>query len=162
VAGEERKQPGLYFMRSSESLVRYPYSPLYPITPLPACSQPPVCLTVTQGLTAHRVKVLFHSKHPPGLNPPMKYDRDHSSVPRNLTISGRPAPASFKDFLDFPFHFVEHHLFPSSRRSVHGRMAEGGHGLPKVSPGPGMPYPYTPCGQATPENASRSFQGWPT
>jgi hypothetical protein len=29
----------------------------------------------------------------------------------------------------------------------HGRMARGCHGLPKVSLGPTMPYPSTPCGQ---------------
>jgi hypothetical protein len=29
---------------------------------------------------------------------------------------------------------------------AHGRMARGGHGLPKVSPRPAMPYPSTPCG----------------
>jgi hypothetical protein len=29
------------------------------------------------------------------------------------------------------------------------RMARGIHALPKVSPGPAMPYPSTPCGQAT-------------
>jgi hypothetical protein len=27
-------------------------------------------------------------------------------------------------------------------------MARGGHGLPKVLPGPAMPYPSTPCGRA--------------
>jgi hypothetical protein len=32
----------------------------------------------------------------------------------------------------------------------HGRMARGGHGLPKVSRRPDMPYPSTPCGRATP------------
>jgi hypothetical protein len=31
----------------------------------------------------------------------------------------------------------------------HGRMARGGHGLPKVSLGPAMPYPSTPCGWPT-------------
>jgi hypothetical protein len=31
-----------------------------------------------------------------------------------------------------------------------GRIASGGHGLPKVSPGPAMPYPSMPCGRATP------------
>ena len=38
-------------------------------------------------------------------------------------------------------------------------MARGGHGLPKVSPGPAMPDPSTPCGRATPETALRPFQG---
>jgi hypothetical protein len=33
------------------------------------------------------------------------------------------------------------------------RMARGGHGLPKVSLGPAMPYPSTPYGRATPETA---------
>jgi hypothetical protein len=39
----------------------------------------------------------------------------------------------------------------------HGRMARGGHRLPKISPGPAMPNPPTPCGQAIP----KTFQGWP-
>jgi hypothetical protein len=32
-------------------------------------------------------------------------------------------------------------------------MARGGLGLPKVSPGPAMPYPSMPCGRVTPEKA---------
>jgi hypothetical protein len=40
-------------------------------------------------------------------------------------------------------------------------MARGGHGLPKVSLRPAMPYPPTPCGRATPETALLSFQRWP-
>jgi hypothetical protein len=43
----------------------------------------------------------------------------------------------------------------------HKRMAWGGHGLPKVSCGPAMPNPSTPCGRATSETASWLFQGWP-
>jgi hypothetical protein len=39
--------------------------------------------------------------------------------------------------------------------------AIGDHGLPKVSPGPAMPYPSTPWGQATPETALWPLQGWP-
>ena len=35
----------------------------------------------------------------------------------------------------------------------HGRMARGGHGLPKVSPGPAMPNQSIPCGWATPKTA---------
>jgi hypothetical protein len=42
----------------------------------------------------------------------------------------------------------------------HGRMARGGHGLPKVSPRPAIPYPSTPCGWAIPETAVRPVQGW--
>jgi hypothetical protein len=45
---------------------------------------------------------------------------------------------------------------------LHGRMARGSHGLPKVSLGPAMPYPSTPCGRTTPETALWPFQGWPT
>jgi hypothetical protein len=41
-------------------------------------------------------------------------------------------------------------------------MARGGHGLPKVSCGPAMPKPYTPCGRATPQTALWPFGGWPT
>jgi hypothetical protein len=39
--------------------------------------------------------------------------------------------------------------------SSHARIARGGHGLPKVSPGPTMLDPSTPCGRAT------SGMGWP-
>jgi hypothetical protein len=42
----------------------------------------------------------------------------------------------------------------------HGRMSRGGHGLRKVSPGLAMPYPSTPCGQATPETR-KPFLRWP-
>jgi len=48
------------------------------------------------------------------------------------------------------------------QRLKHGRMARGGHGLPKVLTGPVMPCPSTPCGRVTPETALCSFQGWPT
>jgi hypothetical protein len=41
------------------------------------------------------------------------------------------------------------------------RMARGGHGLPKVLPGPAMPCSSTPCGRATPETALQPFQEWP-
>jgi hypothetical protein len=40
-------------------------------------------------------------------------------------------------------------------------MARGGHGHPKVSHGPIMTYPSTPCGRATPETTLRPLQGWP-
>jgi hypothetical protein len=40
-------------------------------------------------------------------------------------------------------------------------MGRGGHGLPKVSPGPAMPYPFTPCRRVTPETTLQPFQGWP-
>jgi hypothetical protein len=40
-------------------------------------------------------------------------------------------------------------------------MAMGIHGLPKVSPGPAMPDPSTPCGRATPETALHQFLVWP-
>jgi hypothetical protein len=49
----------------------------------------------------------------------------------------------------------------SVRGNSHGVTARGGHGVPKVSPGPTMPYLFTPCGQATPEAALRPFQEWP-
>jgi hypothetical protein len=38
------------------------------------------------------------------------------------------------------------------------RMARGIHGLPKVSPGPALPNPSTPCGRATPEMVVRLFR----
>jgi hypothetical protein len=45
--------------------------------------------------------------------------------------------------------------------AMHGRMAKGGHGLPKVSPGSALPYPSMPREWATPETAYRPFQGSP-
>jgi hypothetical protein len=47
-------------------------------------------------------------------------------------------------------------------RRVHGRMAGGNHGLPKVSLGPAMPDPSMPCGRASPETTLQLFQGWLT
>jgi hypothetical protein len=41
----------------------------------------------------------------------------------------------------------------------HGRMVRGDDGLPKVSPGPAIPYASMTCGWATPEMALKSFQG---
>jgi hypothetical protein len=43
----------------------------------------------------------------------------------------------------------------------HRRMARGLHGLPKVSPGPAMPYPSTLCGWAIALTAFWPFEGWP-
>jgi hypothetical protein len=48
-----------------------------------------------------------------------------------------------------------------SRRGLKGpqetmilsRMERSDHGLPKVSPGPAMPYPSTPCAWVNPETA---------
>jgi hypothetical protein len=40
-------------------------------------------------------------------------------------------------------------------------MAWVSQGVPKVSPGPAMPNPATPCRQNTPETALWPFQGWP-
>jgi hypothetical protein len=45
--------------------------------------------------------------------------------------------------------------------SIHGRMVKGGLGITKVSPGPAMPYPSMPCGQATSETALWLSQEWP-
>jgi hypothetical protein len=44
---------------------------------------------------------------------------------------------------------------------LQARMARSIHGLPKVSPGPTMPNPSTPCGRATPKTASWPFLGLP-
>jgi hypothetical protein len=40
-------------------------------------------------------------------------------------------------------------------------MGRGIHRLSKVSPGPALPDPSTPCGQATPVTALWLFRGWP-
>jgi hypothetical protein len=44
-----------------------------------------------------------------------------------------------------------------SLESSHGRMARGGHRLPKKSLGPAMPDPSMPRGQATPETALQPY-----
>jgi hypothetical protein len=49
---------------------------------------------------------------------------------------------------------------PSPPLNPHGRRGRGGHGLPKVSPGPTMPNLSAPYGLATAETAVRQFQGW--
>jgi hypothetical protein len=40
-------------------------------------------------------------------------------------------------------------------------MESIGEEVPKVSPGPAMPDPSTPCRRSIPETASRLFLGWP-
>jgi hypothetical protein len=52
-------------------------------------------------------------------------------------------------------------FFPDPSLFYHRRMTRGGHGLPKVSPRPAMPYTFTLCGQATPEMTLRPFERWP-
>jgi hypothetical protein len=44
-------------------------------------------------------------------------------------------------------------LYVTAAGNTHGRMAKGGHGLPKLSPGPAMPDHFMPCGRATPNMA---------
>jgi hypothetical protein len=44
---------------------------------------------------------------------------------------------------------------------IHGCMARGGYGFPKVSPRPAMPYQSTPGGQATTETPYGCFRGGP-
>jgi hypothetical protein len=53
------------------------------------------------------------------------------------------------------------HVAILSLIQIQARTGRGIHGLPKVSPGPAMPNPYTPCGRTTPETALRPFRGWP-
>jgi hypothetical protein len=46
------------------------------------------------------------------------------------------------------------------KSTCNGRMARGGHGLPKFSPRSATPYLSTLCGRATLGTALRLFQGW--
>jgi hypothetical protein len=46
-------------------------------------------------------------------------------------------------------------------RGRQARTGRGIHGLPKVSYGPAMSNPNTPCGRATLQTALRLFGGWP-
>jgi hypothetical protein len=65
------------------------------------------------------------------------------------------------------FHMAIDHLIPSinfpgvqsgaMNGFARGRIAKVGHGLPKVSPRPPMPYPFKPCGRA---NLKTAFS-WP-
>jgi hypothetical protein len=43
----------------------------------------------------------------------------------------------------------------------HGRMAKGGHGLPKALPGPAMPNPLHPAGRPPMKQPQGSFRGSP-
>jgi hypothetical protein len=43
--------------------------------------------------------------------------------------------------------------------SYQARTERSIHGLPRVSCGPAMPNPYTPCGRATPQMAGRAACG---
>jgi hypothetical protein len=45
--------------------------------------------------------------------------------------------------------------------AAQARTGRGIQGLPKVSYGPAMPDPYTPCGRVTPQTAIRPVGGWP-
>jgi hypothetical protein len=67
---------------------------------------------------------------------------------------------SYSLFFRPVFYLLPLHITLSP--SHHGRMARGGHGLPKVSSGPAMPDPSMPCGQATPDDRFRvgSPAGW--
>jgi hypothetical protein len=60
-------------------------------------------------------------------------------------------------------HWEVEELLPGIAKltGFHGRMARGSHGIPKVSLGPALLDPSTPCGRATPETALQPFQGWP-
>jgi hypothetical protein len=71
-------------------------------------------------------------------------------------------PSDTGDILVSRWIFLKVHLGFFLSCIVHGRMAGGSHGLPKVSLGPAMPNPSTLCERATPETAIRSFWGWPT
>jgi hypothetical protein len=55
---------------------------------------------------------------------------------------------------------IKERLVNWEEEKEHERMARGGRGLPKVSPGPAMPYSSTPCRQATLGTALWPFQGW--
>jgi hypothetical protein len=49
-----------------------------------------------------------------------------------------------------------------SQNSSHGRMGKSGHGLPKVSPGPAMPYPSVPCVRPPLKQSPGHFRGGST
>jgi hypothetical protein len=53
----------------------------------------------------------------------------------------------------FPYEAGYSRVSWRRRGSHQGRTGRGIHGLPKVSTGPALPNPFTPCGWATPETA---------
>jgi hypothetical protein len=66
-------------------------------------------------------------------------------------------------------HIIIHHwvcLLPNVENRLLGTGMSVWQGVAmdslKFHPGPPMPYPSTPCGEATPETALQPFQGWPT
>jgi hypothetical protein len=72
-------------------------------------------------------------------------------------------PLSLRRFVTVILTMVQGEIFICLPvRGLQGRMARGDHALPKLSPRPAMPDPFTPCGCTTPETAVRPFQGQPT
>jgi hypothetical protein len=86
----------------------------------------------------------------------------HSPSEENPAANGHPLQYAHVDlYWNNVWECGSQEIFGIAKKLFHGRMARGGHGLPKVSVGPAMPYPSMPCGQATPEMSLRLFQGGP-
>jgi hypothetical protein len=65
----------------------------------------------------------------------------HLQAPKDVNV--KPAVGTQGEF----------NVWSHMGESNYGRMARGGHGLPKVLLGAAVLHPSTPCGQATPEKA---------
>jgi hypothetical protein len=132
----------------------------------PSDDQPPAGLSATWGLATLRAYLVFYllsisnviSQH--GLPDRGIAFHNLSLVPiprRQMACVRCHMPHAFRYFFS-----VQDLIPPLHLVFRHGRMARGAHGLSKVLFGPAMPYPSTPCEQATPETARQLFQGWPT
>jgi hypothetical protein len=103
----------------------------------------------------------------------MEFTSNNVHLSRELRVSVRWLPRSTFEGLPVCCRSRKRSTFPDLRFShrfwcrpfpggeIHRQMATGGYGLPKVSPGPALSYPSTPCGWATPETALWPFLGWP-
>jgi hypothetical protein len=86
------------------------------------------------------------------------YDGAHMSACADLTtMTVQPWWYGFDTLTGRFGHFLA--IAKKSGDEKYGRMARGGHGLPKVSIGPAKHYPSTPCGRVTSETTLWPFQG---
>jgi hypothetical protein len=99
-----------------------------------------------------------HALFPTGNHPPLTdWEAAAQRTVSDFYLNENKKPTFFLLEIYVVEIWYSHDFYDSRRTDSHRGMAKGGHGLPKVIPGPAMPYPSTPCKRATPETGSRPF-----
>jgi hypothetical protein len=80
--------------------------------------------------------------------------------PTHSMLYGQPTPRRPFKIWTLVGRIQTFNLLSTPNGKSHRRMARGGHGLPKVSPCPDMPYPSMPFRRDAPETALHPFQVW--